>query len=408
MTHKPKVLIIGAGFAGIFCAKKLFQLFNDSVEITIVNKTKHFEYHAQIYKVLNEGSPLQACIPLDVIFKNTNINYVEDTIQSINKEHKIAVGSSNFKYQYDYLVICLGSQNAYFNIPGISKYSYSLRSINDALSLSRHIHETIQEMAQTNSRTKMEIAIVGGGPSGVEIAGELAEHTQLVALNHSIDPKLIHITLIEAMDRLLPMLPPEQSQKIQSRLKSLNVTVKTKTTIKEEIPTGLITENDTITTNTVIWVAGVAANQRYQEWGFNTLKNGRVQVDPTLQVPSHPEIFIAGDGASVEGSGQAWPAVHQGNLVATNIYNILQHHPLQNWKPLEPLMILPIGYDWAFAQIHGQYYSGSAGSLLHELYKLKFYTHLLPISEAWSTFKSGGEMCHSCKVCLHNHQQSLH
>ncbi|MDQ3239389.1 MAG: hypothetical protein M3P33_02590, partial [bacterium] len=143
------------------------------------------------------------------------------------------------------------------------------------------------------------------------------------------------------------------------------------------------------------------------DWGFNVAPNGRVLVNPSLQVPSHQEIYVAGDGAQLKGSGQAWPALEQGVLVAKNIYNQLGHHPQVSWDPIEPLMIVPVGYDWAITQLHGKFYTGSAGNLLHELYNLKFYNRLLPMSTTWSIFKSGGEMCHSCHVCLHNHKQKL-
>jgi NADH:ubiquinone reductase (H+-translocating) len=407
MSDRPRILVVGAGFAGVFCAKKLNHLLESSAEITLVNKSKHFEYHASLYKVLNESSPLQACIPLDVIFKDTNVNVVEDTIQNIDKEKKVALGIDNSQYHYDYLVLALGSENAYYGIPGLSKYSYSMRSINDALALSRHIHETIQEIALNKKNQHLEIAIVGGGASGVEIAGELAEHTQIVALRHNINPEHIKITLIEALDKILCFLSDEQSKKIQKRLHDLGVEVRTKTSVKEEIESGLIIEGETIKTKTVIWVAGVKANHLYADWSFQTAKNGRVEVNEYLQVPAHKEIFVAGDGAQLEGSGQAWPAITQGETAAQNIYNLLQHQTPKKYSPPEPLIIIPVGYEWAMAQIHGKAYWGSAGHLLHELYTLKFYNKLLPFSEAWTTFKTGGEMCHACKICLHNHQQQL-
>jgi NADH:ubiquinone reductase (H+-translocating) len=407
MPERPRILLIGAGFAGAFCAKKLDTVLGSTADITLVSSTKHFEYHAQLYKVLNEGSPLQACIPLDVIFKNTNIKVVEDTISTIDKDKKIAFGQENSKYPYDYVVIALGSENAYFGIPGVSKYSYSMRSIKDALALSRHIHETVQEIADSGNKNQMEIVVVGGGPSGIEIAGELAEHSQLVAISHDVHPDLIKISLVEAMDHILPMLPPEQSLAVTNRLKELGVTVKTKTAIKEEIATGLLTEGETITTKTAIWVAGVKANHLYAEWGLQCAKNGRVEVNEFLQVPAHKDIFIAGDGAMVEGSGQAWPAIAQGELVAQNVSNILHQQPLISYQPPEQYMILPVGYDWAIAQIHGKFYTGSAGHLIHELYTLKFFNKLLPFAEAWTTFKTGGEMCHACHVCYHNHNQLL-
>jgi NADH dehydrogenase len=420
--NTPQILIIGAGFGGVFAAKKLAILFGKNAQITLVNKTPHFEYHAQLYKVLNEGSPLQACIPLRDIFEDTGVNGIEDEIISFDTKKKIAYGKENATYHFDYAIIGIGSENSYYGIPGLSKFSYSFRSINEALRLSRHIHELIEEQAQNPNPIKgsIELVIVGGGPNGVEIAGELAEHSALVALAHHLDPKIIHIKLVEAMDHIMPMLSTQEAKKIRTRLQSLGVRVLEKTTIKESTPTGLITDNGEIKSSTVIWVAGAKAHHLYTEWGFPLEKNGRVHINAYLQPLYQTEIqscaraesetpytFIVGDGCQAPGSGQAWPALIQGETAAQNIYNLLTNQQLQPYQPPESMMFLPIGYDWGMALIKNKTYWGSIASLLRQVHNIKFYFKLLPFNKAWEAIKSGGEMCYACETCMHNEKQKI-
>jgi NADH:ubiquinone reductase (H+-translocating) len=410
MTN-PRILIIGAGFGGVFAAKKLLQLLGDSAEITLVNKTPHFEYHAQLYKVLNEGSPLQACIPLRSIFAKSKIVLIQDEITSVDFANKKAFGIAHPEYNFDYAIIGLGSENSYYNISGLSKYTYSFRSINEALALSRHIHEVIEEAAHNPQphQGEIEISVIGGGPAGVEIAGELAEHTQLVALRHGLDPKIIKINLIEAMDHIMPMLSPENAHKIKQRLNTLGVEVMEKTKIKEGIPHGIITEEGTIRSNTIIWVAGAAANHKYKEWGLPVEKNGRVTVNEYLQPvgDNFQSIFIVGDGAQVAGAGQAWPAISLGETAAQNIFSFLSDKPLQKYTPPASAMFLPVGREWAMASVNNRFYWGILGNLIREYHNLKFYFKLLPFSQAWSALRSETELCHACQICLHNEKQKL-
>jgi NADH dehydrogenase len=294
----------------------------------------------------------------------------------------------------------------------MSKFSYSFRSINEVVRLSRHIHELIEEQSHNNAAQKetIEIVVAGGGPNGVEIAGELAEHIQLVALSHRLDPKVVHIRLVEGMDHIMPKLNKEEAKKIRTRLETLGVTVEEKTTIKEDTPQGLITDKDLIKTRTVIWVAGAKAHHLYTDWNFPTEKNGRVKVTAYLQPSAEQNmenIYIVGDGAQVEGSGQAWPALVQGEIAGRNIYNSIKQRPLVPYVPPEPMMLLPVGYDWVYAKVKGKTYWGTVGSLIRQLHTMKFYFKLLPFNKAWEVIKSGGEMCHSCNICLQNESQKL-
>lgn len=402
MIKKQKILIIGAGFAGVFAAKKLDELLSDQAEITLVSNSPHFEFHANFYRVVADRSPMQACFPLSQIFKETNVNIVTDTIINFNLKNNVAQGLDQSTYHFDYAILGLGSQNAFFGIKGVSNYSHSLRNINEALKLSRHIHDTLQEKSDTNDKSLTEIVIIGGGPTGVELSGELAVHSKKLAKLHDIPEQNIKVRLIEALDRILAFLDPKESEFIKKHLEHLGVDVELNSKVSEEIKTGLTVNNKVIKTTTVVWTSGVKASSRYQDWGFTVAKNGRAAVNKSLQSSNNPKIYIAGDGADVQGTGTAWPAIDQGELAATNIYNSIQKNPQLEYIAKKYPTIIPVGSNWAFVKLeNGTTISGKKAWIFRQWHILQFYLKILPISEAVAALKSGGEICSVCQKYNH-------
>lgn len=426
--NTPRILIIGGGFAGIFCAKKLHKLFGNNAKITLVSNKPHFEYHAALYRVVNEGTPLQACVPLRDILKQTTVEIIIDTIEKVDFTNNTAYNTHHEKYLYDYIILSLGSENSYLGIPGISKYSYSMRTIPEALKLAHHIHETLEEHKESEHDRIMEIAVVGSGPSGVELAGELAFHTQEVATKHRLPQSAVQIELIEAQNRILPILSESDSQDISDRLRAIGVKISTNTKVQEGLEIGLKTDNGTIKTKTVIWTAGAQASKLYAQWGLSTNKTGRVEVNKYLQaqtltnsIPGQqayenlqsnskvlPNVFITGDGANVQGAGQALPAKIMGELAAQNIYNIVTSQPLKSYQPPIPLFIMPVGRNWAYAKISIWTFKSLLGFLIHKLWTYYFFSMLLSPYKAFTFLKHQHQTCDICQVCMHNYQQKLY
>jgi len=234
-----KIIIVGAGFGGVRCALDLIAQKPPKTRIILISDKPHFEYNPTLYRAVTGRSPLEVCIPLEEIFKNKEIEVLEDFITEFDLKEKILKGKSGSRYSFDFLVLAMGSETAYFDIPGLKELSFGFKSIREALLLKKHFHElfTFYEKADLEEKVKAaHIVIVGGGATGVELAGELAVYTKRMAKNHNLDPSLITIDIIEAASRLLPALLKNISEKVESRLRELGVNVfLNRKVVKEEV-----------------------------------------------------------------------------------------------------------------------------------------------------------------------------
>ena len=454
---EKKVLIVGGGFGGVAAALELSKRGEgrgERVKITLVNPTAHFEYHASLYRVLTGHSPLEVCIPLKEIFSNrqsglsrfwrrsapqNDVEVLEDEIDSIDFQKNVAVGKSESKYHYDYLILALGSEVDYYDIPGLKKSSYSLKSISDAIRLNRHLHQSFLEC--TYSKNKIDkvcnthIIVVGGGATGVEVAGELAGYTKILAKKHFVDQSLITVDLITADSRLVPNLPSAISTQLETRLRHLNVNIYfNKRVMKEEFETVYLPGIE-MKAKTVVWAAGVAGNRKYKEWGLPIGDNGKVKVDeylhPKLEknqtvilndsegslanasssdklrdssVPpqndkSFNNVYIVGDGAATKNSGMAKTAWYDGLYIGDSIANILTGKKPVVYIPSPLWHFLPAGRSWVAVAIGNFKVSGLLGWWIRRMVDFIFFTKILPLGKAIDAFRSDKILWETCPIC---------
>src|SRR3989338_197197 len=185
---KKNILIIGGGFGGVACALALAKYKYLPAKITIVSDKPHLEYTPAIYRVVTGHSPLEVCIPLQEIFAGKKVVCITDTINNIDLSEKKASGSSKNSYKFDYVVLALGSQTAYFNISGLPEFSFGFKSITEAVRLNGHVLELFNECKHPHGSAdvKMHFVVVGAGASGVELVEELASYTQTLAKKYDI------------------------------------------------------------------------------------------------------------------------------------------------------------------------------------------------------------------------------
>jgi NADH dehydrogenase len=289
----------------------------------------------------------------------------------------------------------LGSETNYFNIPGLEKLSFGFKTINEALFLKQHLHQLF-----SSKKTRVPIVIVGGGASGVELAGELAAYTKRLARKHNLNPSSVTINLFEAASRLLPTLPEDSGERVKERLRSLGVSIfLNRPVVKKEIDTIYLKDME-MKTKTVIWTAGVKPNYLYSEInGLTFDKKGRVLVDEFLQAEGFNNIFVIGDAASTPFTGMAQTAIRDGSYVAGIITKKIKRKKITPYRFRKPSYAIPVGPNWAVVLIGKLKIYGRIGWWLRRLADLHYFLSILPLPKVFSVFFVSRTLCESCAIC---------
>ena len=328
--RRTKVVIVGAGFGGLEAAKALRRA---PADITVVDRQNHHCFQPLLYQVATAAlSPADVAWPIRHILRTQrNATVLMEEVNGVNTQQKLL--HTNFgDVSYDYLVIATGAMHSYFGHDEWAGFAPGLKRIEDATRIRRSIliaferAELIGDDAER--RSLLTFVIVGGGATGVEMAGAIAEVARqtLAADFRRIDPRSARIMLIEAGPRLLPTFPPNQSDYVRAALARAGVEVKTDTSVTQCDARGVDTSGGRIDAGTTIWAAGVVASPAARWLGAEADRAGRVKVNPDLSVPGHPEIFVIGDTATVAehpvpgmASAAKQMGQHVGKLLAARI-----------------------------------------------------------------------------------------
>jgi len=309
------VVIVGAGFGGLWTAKALA---GAPVEVVIIDRDNYHLFQPLLYQVATAGlSPAEVAGPIRGIlgrFPNVRVMLGEVTgVDVAAREVAIAGGR---RVSYDTLVLATGARHAYFGHDDWESFAPGLKRIEDATEIRRRIliaFERAENESDPAERTRlMNLVIVGGGPTGVELAGALAELTRRALAKdfRTIDPRAARIVLVEAGARVLPSFPSDLSADALRRLEGLGVEVRLGTPVTAVDAAGVMIGETRIEARTVIWAAGVAASAAGQWIGAKCDRAGRIEVEPDLSAPGHPEIFAIGDTAAThDASGKPLPGV---------------------------------------------------------------------------------------------------
>lgn len=308
-------MVLGGGFGGVeFC--KHFQIRD--ARVTLVDRTNHYLFQPLLYQVATAGlSATDIAQPIRSLFsERKDITVLMDEVMDFNLAEKKVLLRENV-LSYDFLVLAMGGGNSYFGHPEWAQFAPGLKTLNDAMRIRSRVlmaFEKAENGAEKEERAKLlTIVIVGGGPTGVELAGAIAELARRVLRRdfRRIDPAAAKIILLEGAPRVLAHFPPELSASAQRQLESLGVCVRPATRVKDiradevELETG-----EKIPAGTILWAAGVSATPLTEKLGVELDKAGRVKVNEDLSLPGHPEIFAVGDMALVVGDdGKPVPGV---------------------------------------------------------------------------------------------------
>ena len=335
-----KVIIVGAGFAGLQAAKGLS---NSLIDVTIIDKHNYHLFQPLLYQVATAGlSPADIALPIRNIFRSKqNIKVILDELIEINPKINQIITRDN-KYPYDFLILATGSELSYFGHDQWKKFSPGLKNIEDATFIRSKILKAFEkaERIKNNKAIKklMKFVVIGGGPTGVEIAGAIAELSKKVLTKEfsSIDTKAARIILLEAGSSILPTAPHNLSIYTKDSLEKLGVEIKCNTVVQNISESLVKTNTETIEAETIIWCAGVKASPLGGFINIKTDEIDRVFVNDDLSIPTHPNIFAIGDVSHVKDKigkplpGLAPVAKQEGKFVADVIKNKIHNVKTQN------------------------------------------------------------------------------
>jgi NADH dehydrogenase len=312
-----RVLIIGGGFAGLECARKLAN--DDRFEVTLLDRTNHHLFQPLLYQVATASlaAPDIARSIRQILCDAANVTVLMDEVTAISPSEKTATGKSGVTYTFDYLVLAAGARTGYFGNDRWEENSMGLKSLADAQDIRRKILSNLEhaEMTADYGRRErlMTIAIVGGGPTGVELAGACADliHRSLKSNYRRIDTSKLRVILIENSKEVLEHFAAHQSAYAKERLRKLGVEVRNGTRVTDVRKGELIFhDGSSLKAEAIVWAAGIAANPLTKDLGLGTDRAGRITPKPDLSIPGHPDIFVAGDLTNmIDREGKSVPGV---------------------------------------------------------------------------------------------------
>jgi NADH:ubiquinone reductase (H+-translocating) len=361
-SPRPRIVIVGGGFAGIAAARALRRA---DAEIILIDQRNHHIFQPLLYQVAAAVlSPAEIAAPIRQLeAKQRNLSVVLGEVTNIDINSRTidatCSGVSARKLPFDYLVVATGMRPSYFGHDEFSQYAPALKNLNDAETIRSKIlsaFELAEESDEESERLRqMTFILVGGGPTGVELAGSMAHMISVTFRKNfrHIDPAKSKIVLIEGGDRILPTFAETLSKRATKRLQKLGVSVRTGVKVEKVDGDGVIASGQRIASATVLWTAGVAASPLAKTLGAKTDRAGRVLVDQYLSVPNIPNVFVVGDAASITQKGRPVPgvaqaAIQQGRYVGRLISRRLKgRQPKRAFKYFDKGTMAVVGKNFA-------------------------------------------------------------
>jgi NADH dehydrogenase len=389
MQPLSRVLIAGGGFGGVRAALDLAR--NPAFSVTLISKNKNFEYYPGLHKMLGVSEYAPVSIPLATLFKNTKVSVIIDTVTSIDPEQKKVSGTAG-EYAGDFLVLALGGQTEYFNISGLAELAYGFKSVADAQKLRNHVEEVFKKHTKTDKTETLvglHMVVVGAGPNGVDLAGELACLDRSLAKKYGIAESLVTVDLIEAGPRILGMMPESVSSRVEKRLRELGIHVFCNRDLREQESWTVMLADMEIGARTLVWTAGVAINTVIaQVKAFTFGKKGRVVVDNHLQAVGFSNVFCIGDIADTQYAGLAQTALADGAYVAKYIAGSATKKAAPCYAAKGIAYNIGVGPRWSVLVMGKFAWYGIAPYILRTLIDIKFFLSILPVREVWKLYFS--------------------
>lgn len=393
------IVIVGGGFAGLTAAMELAR--RQIGNVTLISDKPHFLHHGLLYSTATGGDPAESVIDIKEILKPyPKVKFKIDRIDKIDAETK-QVSSKSKSYTYDQLILAPGLVEQFFGINGAKQHSYGIDTLESVRKFNQSFHDTV-----ATGNKKVVCAVIGGGATGVELAGFLSEYVKRIQTAHDTTSKM-QLTVVERSQRLLPGLSATASLKVTKRLIKQGVEVKTGQAIDRVASSYIVIDGKRQAVDMTVWTCGGKVGQLLTSHSklFMLSDHGRVIVNQYLS--AYPDIFVIGDSAEVANGGNATSAIKQARFVARHLSRVHNKQPLRHFNPGQKSLIsMPISRFWAYSERHGVYISGFFGSLVRRLAEVNSYCRLLPFEKAYHIWRNHRQPSNICRLCRRNAKES--
>lgn len=424
-TDRKRIVVLGGGFAGVNTAQYLARRGGGRYDITIVSSRPMHTFTPWLYEVAsgNTDAPSRATsrnlarsadIPLAALFADGKVRWREAVVAGLDHEHKHVLLEGGHTLSYDALVIGLGAESAYFGISGLKEFSLPLKSMENAVAIHRRISAVLRGIAE-GERKAVHVLIAGAGPSGVELAAELATMAHGLVKRGRLAETALRLTLLDGAPRVLGMLQPKVSFATERRLRVLGIEVILDTMMTEAYHDAITVrprprgEKETtascspyaaatrIAADIVVWAGGIKPNAVLEHFALPKDPRGRIRVTPSFEVYSHPGIFALGDAALLLNPKDNQPlpqtaqaAEHASSLVASNVIRSLEGRSLlpycfPAWWPT----VIAVGGAYGVASFGRLVFTGRFGYLLRRAADFRYFTRTLPFFLGLRTWYRG-------------------
>ena len=391
-TQKQRIVVVGGGFGGVKTALEL-SAHPDKFEITLVADKPDFWYFPTLYNTATGGARSQSSISLKELFHGKHVKIVEGKAVTLDRVAKTISLADKTIVPYDRIVLALGVVTNYFGIPGLEEFAYGVKTIAEAEELKKWLHQQIVD----EGKPDLNYVIVGGGPTGIELAGALGHYLKFIMKNHGISDRPVHIDLVEGNKHLLPRMPRAVGRAVERRLRRLGVTLYLGKAVEGETADALTVSGKSIRSHTVVWTAGQANNPFFSVNNFAISPRKKVVVDEFLR--AEKDIFVVGDNAETEYSGMAQTAVYDAEFVADNLRRDAEKEPKLAYRPKKPVYVIPAGPYWSAVEWGNVHLYGKLGWFLREAGDFVAFTDIESPVEAVEQWAHVFQHQHLCTTC---------